>query len=990
MSRRPASELAVPTTRSWLKTAIAFVPFLTLVVSAWLYALHLDTLANQSMYNAKVQSRQQQEQEQNQQQETQASSHDNVVIGDSKDNIFYFVQVSDLHISTFRKASTANFYTFLSTALPLVDPAFVVVTGDLTDAKDQQLVGSMQYLDEWVTYKNALEESGVLKKRNGTFWHDLRGNHDCFNVPDWGSKENMYADMSATKTPGFMFDVKTDYGKYGFIGIDACPKPGPARPYNFFGLFETPDMDSLARRLTLSQGNNHTFVFSHYPVTTTMFGQTSTGASFADLSRSFSVYMCGHLHKLKWGLGDALQAYQPTHFLELEVGDMKQNGLYRIMVVDHDMISFTDVSMPMTTIPPAILPAHPDDAFVEEGDDHKGNSFSDPKPKKKKRPALGRRLPTNPIIVVSNPKDSRYLIPKHEPINRIATSTHIRFLVWTDSQAPPPEYHEHMRKDIKIELRIDGQLHPNPSTFAGVHEHDKNDEEEFLPLYVSEWDAQKYNDGKEHELEVKVVDRYGRVSSSTTIFRVDGQRTDMKGGFAEWVMWANVALMLKALFTTGYLFVTLVLLILPKLYSLYLQTSPPPPRPATKSSEYSLDPPGSPTTQRPVFKNGYEAWLDQKCRHLYRLSSTLSTVPSRNRFWNRFVNHTIHAHVLRFVHFSTQPVLFYSTLIFTLMLVTVPHFWGNFVPAAGDQGLGYFYLQGIYLPHAGGHLGGGLGAASVDHAGPDRVGKPLSVISGAIASLTGGRIGLSSALEATESIAGTWIPMADTWMSTIWTVFYDLVIFLYYLTLCATPSGYLYSPTNPHRLRPYHRTWYVRCLIFGIWVYRCCSVLMTAELYGPSVVWSGIGTWWLAVVGWLMFMVGWSRSRSEKDIISLRGEEEGAIEAEQTMDNESGTRRQIHQNVSYHHQEKIRLVASDWVNTKNVEQQEHDDESDEEDDDDGEVVNGAYSEETNALLNGSSGARDPMDSEQALDAGVNKKRHQRGRRGKPAQSRPQA
>ena len=129
--------------------------------------------------------------------------------------------MSDLHISTFRKASTANFYTFLSTALPLVDPAFVVVTGDLTDAKDKQLVGSMQYLDEWVTYKNALEESGVLKKRNGTFWHDLRGNHDCFNVPDWDSKENMYADMSATKTPGFMFDVKTEYGKYGFIGIDA-------------------------------------------------------------------------------------------------------------------------------------------------------------------------------------------------------------------------------------------------------------------------------------------------------------------------------------------------------------------------------------------------------------------------------------------------------------------------------------------------------------------------------------------------------------------------------------------------------------------------------------------------------------------------------------------------------------------------------------------------------------------------------------------------
>lgn len=93
MSRRPAPELAVQTTRSWFKTAIAFVPFLTFVISAWLYAFHLDTLANQSMYNAKLQSRQQQEQAQKQQQENQAPSQDNVVIGDSKDNIFYFVQV---------------------------------------------------------------------------------------------------------------------------------------------------------------------------------------------------------------------------------------------------------------------------------------------------------------------------------------------------------------------------------------------------------------------------------------------------------------------------------------------------------------------------------------------------------------------------------------------------------------------------------------------------------------------------------------------------------------------------------------------------------------------------------------------------------------------------------------------------------------------------------------------------------------------------------
>ncbi|KAF8941374.1 hypothetical protein EDD21DRAFT_439564 [Dissophora ornata] len=904
MSRRPVSatdaSAVVPPRRSWLKTAIAFIPFLTLVISSWLYALHLDTLANESMVRSKGLARNSLSKPDNDLPSHSSSNagHDSVVIGDSKDNIFYFIQVSDLHISTFRKASTANFYTFLSTALPLVEPSFVVVTGDLTDAKDNNLVGSTQYLDEWTTYRDALVESGVLTRRNGSFWHDLRGNHDCFDVPSWSSKQNMFANMSASMEPGFMFDVRTDYGKYGFIGIDACPQPGPARPYNFFGLFETPDMDKLKQRLMLSNGNNHTFVFSHYPVTTTMFGETSAGESFAELSKSFSVYMCGHLHKLKWGLGDALQVYQPTHFLELEVGDMKQNGIYRIMVVDNDMISFTDVSMPMTTIPSALIPSRKDNQVAEGSQEQEiGSEGQTPNEVKKKRPVLGPRLPTNPIIVVSNPKDSRYLIPKHEPVNRIGASTHIRFLAWTDNQVPDGD-HEYVRKDIKIEIRIDGKLHEKPARFAGTKPEDKSEDDEILPLYVSEWNPQEYNDGEDHEMEVKIVDRLGRVGSSRSVFRVDGQRSEMKGGFAEWIMWANIALLLKTLFTTGYIAMALILLILPKLYSLYLQTSPPPTLSLSKATTDMSSSSSSSSSDRPQFRNGYDAWLDEKCRHLYRLSSTLSSASSRHRFWNRFVNHTVHAHILRLVHFSTQPLLFYPTLIFTLMLVTVPHYWGNFVPAAGEQGQGYFYLQGIYLPNAGGHLGGGLGAASLDPAGPERVRRPLSVLSGAISSMTGGRLMSSSSLAGSSfnsssilhphstTVAGTWIPMADTWMSSIWTVVYDLVIFLYYLTLCATPSGYLYSPSNPHRLRPYHRTWYIRCLIFGIWVFRCCSVLMTAELYGPSVVWTGIGTWWLVVVGWLMFMVGWSRSRVERDILLRREDDDVDYEEEQDLDKE--------------------------------------------------------------------------------------------------------
>ncbi|KAF9967914.1 Transmembrane protein 62 [Actinomortierella ambigua] len=829
---KPSRSSAGPaiTPRSLLRTVLAFAPFVALVVAAWSYAVYLDRIASRTMRASSTPDGRSAETASSPLAQQGAATagqgwteDDDMVIGDSKDNIFYFVQVSDLHISTFRKASTANFYTFLSTALPHINPSFVVVTGDLTDAKDKKLVGSTQYVEEWITYQDALEESGVLQKRNGTYWHDLRGNHDCFNVPDWDSDQNMYALMSATRTPGFMFDVKTNYGKYGFIGIDSCPRPGPARPYNFFGLFETPDMDHLEKRLSLS-------------------------------------------------MGDALQTYQPTHFLELEVGDMKQNGIYRIMAVDHDMISFADINMPLTTIPPALNPGPLDPMHDEEEEGEATNEHG------RKRPKLGPQLASNPVVLVTNPKDSRFMIPHHEPTARIAKSTHIRFLAWTDNTTNGnASGRSRRRPNVTIQILIDGKAHPHPAKFVGSRREEQTSDQEYLPLYAAKWDPSAYNDGKEHEISIKVMDSNGRVGISTSVFRVDGQRSSMNGGVAEWIMWANIAMLLKSLFTTGYLAVALVMLVIPKLYSLYLQSCPPPAMALTErtsddvSSRPLLDSQNAATTiyyNQPGRRhmNGYDAWLEEKSRHLHRLSSTLPSISGQHRLWNRLVNHTIHAHMLRFVHFSTQPILFYTTLIYTLLLVCAPHYWGSFVPAADVQGQGYFYLQGIYLPNAGGHLGGGLRPVNVDQ-GQGAAG-PLHLIADAI------RVLFGRPHVDRNFIEGTWVPMADTWMSTIWTVIYDLVIFLYYLTLCATPSGYLYSPTNAHRLRPFHRTWYVRCLIFGIWIFRCCSVLMTAELYGPSVVWTGIGTWWLLIVGWIMFMVGWSRSRNEKDIFLLKEEQE--------------------------------------------------------------------------------------------------------------------
>ncbi|KAJ8327768.1 hypothetical protein O5D80_004103 [Batrachochytrium dendrobatidis] len=243
------------------------------------------------------------------------------------ENMFHFVQVSDLHVSRFRsQGGIAHLDHFLNYEMNLIAPDLVLATGDLTDAKSHSTLTSLQHREEWVAYHTALQSSGVLRRQQGRFWWDQRGNHDCFNIPSFESSENMYRTLSAVKNEGYAFHLTKEFGVYSFIAIDACPDVGATRPINFFGYFDTKDMDFLAGEILAGKrlGHNHTFVMSHYPTSTTLFGHTSDDISFWSLSQHVSIWLCGHLHKLAAGLGEIMYAFQGT-FLELELADLKSH-----------------------------------------------------------------------------------------------------------------------------------------------------------------------------------------------------------------------------------------------------------------------------------------------------------------------------------------------------------------------------------------------------------------------------------------------------------------------------------------------------------------------------------------------------------------------------------------------------------------------------------------------------------------------------------------
>lgn len=304
-------------------------------------------------------------------------------IGGQPDNIFWMVQVSDIHISKFRDFKRGpDLIQFCKDYLTVIQPQMVLVTGDLTDAKGVDNVRSQQYEEEWNSYQQAVKQCSALS--NATFL-DTRGNHDAFDVSELNGKGNFYRKYSVMGTRhalSYHYKYVTQFGRYSFIAVDACPIPGVRRPFNFFGTLDNERVHQLNNLDLESRGSNLTIWFGHYP--TSLIVQDPPGVRH--VMRNGVAYLCGHLHTLG-GLLPQMYSRQKTGTLELELGDWKDNRIFRVLAVDHDLLSFVDAE-------------------------------------------LGEW----PLILITNPKHSLFLASHHEPTETIQHSTHIRILVFSQNQ----------------------------------------------------------------------------------------------------------------------------------------------------------------------------------------------------------------------------------------------------------------------------------------------------------------------------------------------------------------------------------------------------------------------------------------------------------------------------------------------------------------------------------------------------------------------------
>ncbi|XP_014599513.1 PREDICTED: transmembrane protein 62-like [Polistes canadensis] len=307
-------------------------------------------------------------------------------ITDSDDHLIWFIQITDIHISIFQDPRRIlELQEFCNVTVTTIMPSVVLASGDLTDAKSKDKMGSNQILQEWIYYKNILENTNV---KNKTLWLDVRGNHDNFNVVSLESKNNYYSNYSiqGKKYPrSYMHKVTVGSETYSFIAIDACLKPGPKRPFNFVGVLDKQELRKIEELVNVSNYNNADYIiwFGHYP-TSCILSQSKTNIrNIIGRYKESMVYLCGHYHTLG-GTVPNMYTKQQAGFLELELADWKDNRMYRLAAIDHGQFSFIDIK-------------HQD----------------------------------WPVALITNPKHALYMMPRKENINSIIKSTHIRVLAFS-------------------------------------------------------------------------------------------------------------------------------------------------------------------------------------------------------------------------------------------------------------------------------------------------------------------------------------------------------------------------------------------------------------------------------------------------------------------------------------------------------------------------------------------------------------------------------
>jgi len=349
--------------------------------------------------------------------------------------VFWFIQTSDVHIGARGDQDSGNLEWLVTTAKDVIQPSFIVVSGDLTDSTNGNLFGYPDgpHQEEWNLYRSIL--SGRVDSNS---YYDLPGNHDHYNDGDFSYYLTNSMQGSASGSTQVSWTRPFDFGKYHFMGINTGDNTGSPFslfwPYGDYAGLDAGELAFIQNELGLNQDAALTFIFGHHPLSATdnssdtylYYGRDE----FLSLVQTYGISLYGYGHTHVYSEAFYTQNVNPGvyYFNVASLGKSSENQ-YSITAIDCNGISSKTETVGTW---PVVLITTPMDKYL-------GGTFSPfvyPVPASTSNPIRALVFDSNPVVSV------KYRINggNEQPMMQVAENPSLWEAVWNASTLPQGEH----------------------------------------------------------------------------------------------------------------------------------------------------------------------------------------------------------------------------------------------------------------------------------------------------------------------------------------------------------------------------------------------------------------------------------------------------------------------------------------------------------------------------------------------------------------------
>jgi Icc-related predicted phosphoesterase len=252
------------------------------------------------------------------------------IINSSNRNIVYFVQLSDIHVEIEEPHTLSNFDKFCNETISVVNPAFIMATGDLVEAQDLPKGQHEQDVREYEVINNTISKYNLRDRFFATI-----GNHEMYQ----SKNRSLFTEYIYPNTQ-YQIQMNTSFGVYQFIVIDDVKEIGMKNPFNLWGEMKKDKLNNLERHINAPGDFNQTLLFTHIPILHTRSEKSDSGKTFRDLidESGAPAIFTGHVH--------VRPIYaKPDTVFDLMVPAFGKKLSYRIISIDNDIYSFSEETM---------------------------------------------------------------------------------------------------------------------------------------------------------------------------------------------------------------------------------------------------------------------------------------------------------------------------------------------------------------------------------------------------------------------------------------------------------------------------------------------------------------------------------------------------------------------------------------------------------------------------------------------------------------------